>query len=326
MSKKKSSPPLWQTLDSSDKILSKKFYPRDENELANECLKYNEKIWINNRYGLKDVLEVASPIFLFKQYENNNYETLRDGIHNFILLWDSVKKAYILLTAFFNPFEFGNKHNMLSLRTTGRTPDVFIISGEIYKNNNGVKFHDTSSLYFESNKKNFKTHAPVIYIRHLIREMNMDINNISAEQFKQLKAKILEDNSDYMSGGKNCIKSARTIQEMLAEIEEYSYPKSGGIQRKYIDLVESLVTDAFNTIFTENIGVKYVPSFTPEEYGRHDQKNVPKFLVEMCNANINIPFDVYFDSNCKGPKSRFNSCQISEISEDYIRETLGQKK
>ena len=143
---------IWKTrLTKNNQILCKKFYPNNTEELANSCYKYNEKLWIKNKYGMKDITEEASPLFIFHQGDRNSYETIQDGIHNFMLFWDDIDHTYTLVTAFFNPFEFGNKHNIISLRTVGKTPDTFIISGEIKKNGPRIKFHDISSQYFQNN-------------------------------------------------------------------------------------------------------------------------------------------------------------------------------
>ena len=94
-----------------------------------------------------------------------------------------------MVTAYFNAIEFGNKHNVISLRTVGQTPDTFIISGEIKKekDNNTFNFHDTSSQFFLDNPCNIKTQMPVIYLFELVDQKDFDVNRITPEQLEDVR-------------------------------------------------------------------------------------------------------------------------------------------
>jgi hypothetical protein len=62
-------------------------------------------------------------------------------------------------------------------------------------------------------------------------------------------------------------------------------------------------------------------AFSDEDYG--EQKSVKAFTQQMCDLPQPIPFDVYFTKNdCESykKKSQYNTCQLSDITNDYMAE------
>ena len=101
--------------------------------LYDTCISYDKNKHINLNYNLSEI-DTESPLKVFKENENRVVDELEDGIHNFILCWDKIKREYVLATSFFKPYEYGSKHAMMSYRLNTVLPTDFIFSGEFKKN------------------------------------------------------------------------------------------------------------------------------------------------------------------------------------------------
>ena len=86
------------------------------------------------------------------------------------------------------------------------------------------------------------------------------------------------------------------------------------IYRNYVDLLKTILADAFKRIFKKEIKVDYVYKFDDTEYNEYDQKNVRQMTNILCPK---FPFDVYTSQvGCKDERAKdkqlFNSCEIPE--------------
>jgi hypothetical protein len=335
---------LWKkSLHPKNQKLCKKVFPKNKDELVNTCIKYHHKgtdndLYLKYKYGLKDITEESSPIFIFNENDNAEFSRIADGIHNFMLFWDDTKNKYTLVTAYFNAIEFGNKHNIISLRTVGQTPDTFIISGEIKKekDNNTFYFHDISSQFFLDNPCNIKTQMPVIYLFELVDQKKFDVNHITPEQLEELKTDILSNNMFDIKVELK-IKKASSFSSLVDTLNTNFITNQGDklkIYDKYIAFITSIMTDAFNKIFKTHHSVltaKYVVSFSKEDYAKHNQNNIDTILGKLCNQTIPLPLEVYPDGtscheNMKLHKSEYNSCEMDKITNEYIESILPKKK
>ena len=331
---------VWKSLKPKDQALCKKVLPKNQVELVNTCIKYEHKdneLYLKYKYGLKDITEESSPIRIFNEKDNANFNHISDGIHNFMLFWDDTTNKYTLVTAYFNAIEFGNKHNVISLRTVGQTPDTFIISGEIKKekDNNTFNFHDTSSQFFLDNPCNIKTQMPVIYLFELVDQKKFDVNRITPEQLEELKTDILSNNIfDHRIEQK--ITKTSSFSSLVDTLNINVLTNQGNklkIYEKYIAFITSIMTDAFNRLFQTQPTLipEYVDAFSNEDYTKHNQNNIDTILGKLCNQGKPLPFDVYPDElscseNMELHKSEYNSCEMDKITNEYIKSILPKKK
>lgn len=336
---------VWKSLKPKDQTLCKKVFPINKKELVNTCLEYEHNgnnLYLKYKYGLKDITEESSPILVFNEEDKADFSLIADGIHNFMLFWDDTTNKYTLVTAYFNAIEFGNKHNVISLRTVGKTPDTFIISGEIkkVKGNKTFNFHDTSSQFFMDNPCNIKTRMPVIYLFELVDQKGYDVSNITPEQLEVLKSDILSNNTFDFSNEQQ-IKAAKSFYELVDILEkrgrfivEEDKPEKLKIYKKYTDFITSIMTDAFNRLFktktpSSALTAKYVRSFLEADYEKHGQNNIDTILGKLCKQKKPLPFDVYPDDNSCAKevhKSEHNSCNMDKNTSDYIKTILPKKK
>ena len=337
---------VWKSLKPKDQTLCNKVLPKNQVELVNTCLKYEHKdkdndndLYLKYKYGLKDITEESSPILIFNEKDNADFSLIADGIHNFMLFWDDTKNKYTLVTAYFNAIEFGNKHNVISLRTVGQTPDTFIISGEIKKekDNNTFNFHDTSSQFFMDNPCNIKNQMPVIYLFELVDKKGFDVDNITPNELGELKSDILLNNTfDFGNAKKiNEAKSFSSLVDILntrGRVLKNQEDKLK-IYDKYIAFITSIMTDAFNRIFNTSprLNAEYVDAFSKEDYTKYNQNNIDTIIGKLCNQGKPLPFDVYPDElscseNMELHKSEYNSCEMDKITNEYIKSILPKKK
>jgi len=325
--KRRKTEKVWsELLPKEHQILCKKYNPKNLDKLAEKCYKYDDMdLWVHNSYGIQQVSDEASPLFIFNEDEINNFDDLKDGIHNFMLFWDEDSEKYTLATAYFNAFEFGSKHNIISYRTRGLTPDTFIISGEINKIGDSITFHDTSSQFFQDNLCNIKRQMPIIYLSALIDEFDIDIDTIDKPQLDMLKEKLFATNV-YEEKFMRRINLTKTLDELVQAVST-NLPvdniEQSVIRKNYVDLIQQVLSDAFEHLFKIKIPITYrsVFAFSDEEYG--DQKSVKVFTQQMCALQNPIPFDVYFsDNDCRSErkKSRYDTCHLGDITDDYMTE------
>jgi hypothetical protein len=326
--RRKTEKKVWSELPKEHQILCKKFNPKNLDKLADKCRKYEDMdLWVHNSYGIQKVSDEASPLFIFNEKEENNFSDIEDGIHNFILFWDETSEKYTLATAYFNAFEFGSKHNIISYRTTTnpdkKTPDTFIISGEIKKEGSTLRFHDTSSQFFQDNLCNIKRQMPIIYLSGLIDELDIDIDTIDKTQLAALKRMLFATNV-YEEKYMRRINQAATLDELVQAVSTYlplATIEESVIHKSYVELIQHILADAFEHLFRIKVPVEYVKEFAPAEYG--DQINVKEFTQQMCRLRNPIPFDVYFTENdctSERKKSRYNTCHLDDITEEYMAE------
>jgi hypothetical protein len=318
--KKGGTPRAWSRLSRANQSLCVKKYPEDLRNLGNECYKYADKLWIRTKYDMNDVTDELAPLHIFNETKPNNYHDIVEGIHNFMLFWDDVAQEYTLTTSYFNAFEFGSKHNIISLRSIDKTPDTFIISGEIKKKGNSIHFHDTSSQYFRQ-ECNLKRRAPLIYLYDLINQHKIDIDedgDIEIDDLDKIKTIILHHNkfTPAFKAEFELIQSLPDLKTLLLSSFPIGKIEESVIYKNYIDLLKTILADAFKRIFKKEIQVDYVYKFDDTEYNEYDQKNVRKMTNILCPK---FPFDVYNTQvACKAErvkdKQPFNSC---DIPEDY---------
>jgi hypothetical protein len=311
-------PRVWSQVPREHQSLCVKKYPEDLRKLGNECYKYGDKLWIRTQYDMNDVTDELAPLHIFDEITPNNYDALLEGIHNFMLFWDDAAQKYTLVTSYFNAFEFGSKHNIISLRSLDKTPDTFIISGELKKKANTIHFHDTSSQYFKQ-ECNLKRRAPVIYLYDFINKHNIEINedgDIAKYNLDLLKRTILNNNtfSAEFKVKLGEIDSLPDLKELLLGYFPIGKIEESDISRGYISLIQTILTDAFKLIFKKDIHLEYVPVFKEPEYNEHDQKNVKDMTRRLCPS---FPFDVYTTQvACKAERAKdkkhFDSCNIPE--------------
>ena len=309
-------PRVWTQLPRANQSLCIKKFPEDLRKLGNECYKYADKLWIRSNYDMNDVTDELAPLHIFNETKPNNYRDIQEGIHNFMLFWDDAAQQYTLVTSYFNAFEVGSKHNILSLRSIDKTPDTFIISGEIKKRGTSIHFHDTSSQYFRQ-ECNLKRRAPVIYLYNLIAENSIEIDedgDVGDFDFEFLKRTILKNNT-FNPIFKVQMDRVQTLPELKALLLDF-FPigkiEESAIARDYVDLIQNILTDAFKRIFQLDIKVGYVPVFKEEEYAEHGQKDVQAMTEKLCP---DLPFDVYSTQyGCKAEdvskKQPYSSCDI----------------
>ena len=331
---------VWKSLKPKDQTLCNKVLPKNQVELVNTCLEYEHKgnnLFLKYKYGLKDITQESSPILIFNEEDKAVFSSIADGIHNFMLFWDDTTNNYTLVTAYFNAIEFGNKHNVISLRTVGQTPDTFIISGEIKKekDNNTFNFHDTSSQFFMDNPCNIKNQMPVIYLFELVDKKGFDVDNITPNELGELKSDILLNNTfDFGNAKKiNEAKSFSSLVDILntrGRVLKNQEDKLK-IYDKYIAFITSIMTEAFNRIFNTlpKLNAEYVDAFSKEDYTKYNQNNIDTILGKLCNQGKPLPFDVYPDDNScanEEDKSEHNSCNMDKNTSDYIKSILPKKK
>ena len=313
------SPRAWSKMSRANQSLCVKKYPEDLRKLGNECYKYADKLWIRTKYDMNDVTDELAPLFIFNESDMNNYLDIKEGIHNFMLFWDDKVQQYTLVTAYFNAFEFGSKHNIISLRSINQTPDTFIISGEIKKKGNSIHFHDTSSQYFNQ-ECNLKRRAPIIYLYDLINQMKIDIDedgDIEIDELDKIKTIILHNNKfndTFKSKLTYQVNSFEDLKDLLLDYFPLGKLEESVIYRNYVDLLKTILADAFQRIFKKDIKVDYVYKFDDTEYNEYDQKNVRAMTNILCPK---FPFDVYNTQvGCKDGRAKdkypFNSCEIPE--------------
>jgi hypothetical protein len=323
-------PRIWSQVPREHQSLCIKKYPEDLRKLGNECYKYGDKLWIRTQYDMNDVTDELAPLNIFNETTPNNYAAIDEGIHNFMLFWDDTSQKYTLVTSYFNAFEFGSKHNIISLRSLDKTPDTFIISGEIKKKGNNIYFHDTSSQYFKQ-ECNLKRRAPLIYIYDFINKHNIEIDedgDMADYNLNLLKKTILNNNTyteEFKFKLTHEVESFQELKELLLDFFPIGKLDDSDISRDYKNLIQTILTDAFKLIFKKDIQVEYVPVFKEPEYNEYDQKNVRKMTNILCPA---FPFDVYKTQvACKAERVNdkyptFNSCNIPE---DYQKKSSSPK-
>ena len=320
--KKGGTPRAWSRMSRANQSLCIKKYPEDLRNLGNECYKYADKLWVRTKYDMNDVTDDLALLHIFNETKPNNYLDIKEGIHNFMLFWDDAAQEYTLVTAYFNAFEFGTKHNIMSLRTIDKTPDTFIISGEIKKKSNSIHFHDTSSQYFRQ-ECNLKRRAPIIYLYDVINQHNIEIDedgDIEIDELDKIKTIILHHNkfTPAFKAEFELIQSLPDLKTLLLNSFPIGKIEESVIYKNYIDLLKTILTDAFQRIFKKDIQVDYVYKFDDTEYNEYDQKNVRAMTNVLCPK---LPFDAYTTQvGCKAERAKdkypFNSC---EIPEDYRR-------
>jgi len=334
---RKNSTSIWKSLKPSDQTLCKKVLPKNNSELVNACKLYNgkkdNKLYIKYKYGLHDITEETSPILIFNEPDTNKIDDLADGIHNFMLFWDDNTSKYTLVTSYFNAIEFGNKHAIISLRTLKKTPDTFIISGEILKDDKTFKFHDVSSQFFLENPCNIKKQMPLIYLFELVDQKKFDVNNITPAQLTELKSDIISQNLLNDTGRiKHQITNAPSFSSIVEVIEGMVITNKDKsiIYDKYTKFITSIMTDALNKLFNNpDVSLGYVSNFLVKDYKLHNQNNIDTILNKLCNQDKPLNFDVYKnDDTCSDEslKSMFNTCQMDKNTIDYIKSIIPKKK
>ena len=313
-------PRAWSQVPREHQSLCVKKYPEDLRNLGNECYKYADKLWVRTKYDMNDVTDELAPLHIFNETKPNNYHDIKEGIHNFMLFWDDVAQEYTLTTSYFNAFEFGSKHNIISLRSIDQTPDTFIISGEIKKKGNSIHFHDTSSQYFRQ-ECNLKRRAPLIYLYDLINQHKIDIDedgDIEIDDLDKIKTIVLHHNkfTPAFKAEFELIQSLPDLKTLLLSSFPIGKIEESVIYKNYIDLIKTILADAFKRIFKKEIQVDYVYKFDDTEYNEYDQKKVRAMTNILCPK---FPFDVYTTQvGCKAERAKdkqlFHSC---EIPEDY---------
>lgn len=274
---------------------------KSKEDSIDSCESYNEDKVINIKYKLTNV-DKESPVKIFREGENNNYDLLEFGVHNFILSWDSIKKKYILVTSLFNAFEYGQKHYMMSYRLdypiNKGIPDDFIFSGELKKDEtNIIKFHDTSSLYGVDNEMNFQNAMARYYLDVLINNKTEDeLKN--PDIIEKLKVDFLNNITEHKGRIPPSFKSSwnkvKTIQELKEFISNTYFVFAKG-SAKYYEYLVDILNDALVRIFdVKNIETKFEEFI---DYG--EQKNKKKFIDKLCKFYPPIEFDIYKDeSDC----------------------------
>jgi hypothetical protein len=309
----------------AESICVKKF---PEKDLGNECFKYDENLglrkppylWLRSKYDMNQVTEeLTGPILLFNENEPTNaLANIKDGIYNFMLFWDDTTQQYSLVLAYFNAFEFGTKHNIINLLTLNKTPDTFIISGEIKKDGANISFHDTSSQYHKQTC-NIKRRSPLIYIYSLIDKARIEIEadeTIKKADLEYLKERLLKNNifkADFLTEIES-VETFPALKELLLQHFPVGDIADSVIYSDYVDLIRDILADAFKRLFPLDISeVRYVTKFNNADY--QEQKNVVEMTKKLCEAPNPVPFEVYAtEKGCKeqtpDKKYPFNSCEI----------------
>jgi hypothetical protein len=297
------------------------------------CENYKDDEAININYKVSEAeVDSESPLKLFRERgDSNAYDTIESGIHNFILCWDDVKKEYMLITSFFNAYEYGQKHYMMSYRLDQmfpnpdeKAPDTFIFSGEFKKDETTtIKFHDMSSLYFLDNSLNLKSSMVNYYLYQLLKEYTPD-DLQKPETIKDLIPKfisLLENNQVRLFPPKkralNQIKDIETLKLFVENNQLTNMPRTP----EYELYLKNILKDAFKHIFDKNIETVYVAGFSKGEYAEHAQLDKEGFIDNMCKLTPPRAFDVYKDlDDCNKKVNPIKkSCDPSEEKFKRIR-------
>ena len=324
----------------AESICVKKF---PEKDLGNECYKYDENqslrkppyLWLRSKYDMNQVTEeLTEPILIFNENEPTNVlASIKDGIYNFMLFWDDATQQYSLVLAYFNAFEFGTKHNIINLLTLNKTPDTFIISGEIKKDDVNILFHDTSSQYHKQTC-NIKRRSPLIYMYSLINKAGIEIeadDTIKKADLEYLKTLLLKNNifADEFLTEIKTVKTFPILKELLLAHFPVGDITDSIIYSDYVDLIRDILADAFKKLFPLDVPfIEYVKKFNNADY--QGQKDVVKMTKKLCEARTPVPFEVYAtEKGCKeqdpAKKHPFNSCEIElprSKSEPKNRKTI----
>jgi hypothetical protein len=102
------------------------------------------------------------------------------------------------------------------------------------------------------------------------------------------------------------------LKTLLLDFFPIGKIEESAIARDYVDLIQNILTDAFQRIFQLDIKVGYVPVFKEEEYAEHGQKDVQEMTEKLCP---DLPFDVYStQAACKDKEVKkklpYSSCDI----------------
>ena len=293
--------------------------------IVQDCVENKNGKVVNVKYNLDSIPYDSdlSPIKIFRN--GSNFTDLENGIHNFILFWDDINNQYVLTTSFFTALEFASKHFMLSKRLGNNVPEHFIIAGEIKKNDNAVKFHDTSSFYIES-VPNFKT-GFLVYFLYKFKNENEDL---LASNFPEFKERFMESIKTIPNINKSIpyinifrpfyhkFQSTKNIDEMykVLTFKGTDFTNSyGGEIYEYIQLIQIIMNDAFKTIFNDQtIEIIYQAKFKGE-YGNQNEQD--KFYTDMCNKNPSYSFDYYTDLNTCEQENEAG--KIGNTCDDYRR-------
>ena len=310
---------MWRELPHDSKILCKRIPPKNTEVLMDSCIKYKNK-WVNAKYGISQVNQENSPLYIFKESaDENNSNNISEGIHNFMLFWDSEHSQYELVTSYFNAIEFGSKHNMIACRTKGLTAPEFVLSGEIKKNDNNIVFQNMSSQYWD-NEHNLLKRMPFIYLNEIIGEYSS--KEVAEENLAAIKRRFIGalNNPNFNYQGVDRINKMLNLDQLFSEMRRLpgqfyvrqEYPQCE-LYVKYVDIITNLMQDAFDKIFPNaEINVSYKTQFDKTEY--KEQINIDNFLEGMCR--IPFEFDVYEDEDAcynKRDKAVYNSCNIPAI-------------
>jgi hypothetical protein len=323
----KPKPILWKKLQHDSKIFCKGIPPK--NTEMDSCIKYKNK-WVNAKYGISQVNQENSPLYIFKESNaDENYSNISEGIHNFMLFWDSEHSQYELVTSYFNAIEFGSKHSMMAWRTKGLTAPEFVLSGEIKKNDNNIVFQNMSSQYWD-NEHNLLKRMPFIYLNEIIGEYSS--KKVAEENLAAIKRRFIGalNNPNFNYQGVDRINKTKNLDQLFSEMTRF--PGHFAVQNnladpeyrpcelyiKYVDIITNLMQDAFDKIFPNaEINVSYKTRFDKTEY--KEQINIDNFLEGMCR--LPFEFDVYEDEDAclyKRDKALYNSCNIPAIGMDGL--------
>ena len=297
----------WERLPPYLQVLSNRTAAADSLKktggIIDYCEKYAGTEQININYKLNSPeINTESPLKVFNE-NSNNYNDLEDGIYNFILCWDKPKGGkYVLATSFFNPYEYGSKHAMMSYRLGDTVSSDFIFSGEFKKNGaNELLFHDTSSLYFFG--INFKKSMSKIYLYDTILPKYTPEELKQPEIISKIKAEIFETFGGYMyNNPKSDLRGLKTIEEIKKFFDGDNIPIHDAypsLMTTYKTHLENIVKDAFNRIFSINIQPRFINEFSIADYG--SQKDENKFLATLCAYDPQKAFNIYAnDIDCEG--------------------------
>jgi hypothetical protein len=276
---------------------------------------------INVEYELDDVKTDDFPILIFETDGQNNYDMLPDGISNFILFYDNQNDKYILVTAYYDGGEYGSKHDMILYRLKKKLqaeegidddelPEkykTFIISGEIKKERNMVLFHDYSSQYFRANScRNLKNLINRIVIFDMMESYGLTPETIDLKENEKKLNKIKEEILKLNPGTQTTLAELKKLnfEDLIQKMRKPPTSESP-LNRIYRDKITSYMSDAFSNIFKSD---KINTSYTEDLFNADIQKNMNKFIDDMCRKNPQIEFDIYNGSNCVKGKYIKKSC------------------
>jgi hypothetical protein len=285
------------------------------------------KKYVKTAYNLQtdgEMLDSVAPLQIFAEGEDNDFASLSDGIHNFILLFNEETMQHTFVTTYFNAFEYGAKHYMISKRLDYQFPDTypdtFIFSGEFMKDPKkpaNIKFHDWSSLYFMDNKVNLKNGGMSIIIllysidKYIVKHPHIgtDRTNISAADFAAIKTEFIEQyeseyNKTIYGPKKEDILNTTTVMELITYLQKNPLVSVIVSEKTYKDYVSSIFQHAFSNVFTKYATYPYkvqkvemVPKFTKEEYA--DQIDKALFINALCRRDTPISYPIY-NKDCLG--------------------------